>query len=94
MSDTTEPTTGLQQFPVGQERTITATVTKDGAAFVDTLSWTASSGTLIPTADTLSALLDNAAAGTVTVTATDAAGASASVEFELVDQAQITLAVS
>jgi hypothetical protein len=86
--------TSLQQFPVGQQRTITATVTKDGQPFTDTLSWSASSGTLTPAADTLSATLDNAAAGTVTVTATDSAGASGEVSFELVDQAQISLTVA
>lgn len=94
MSGTLDPTTGLQQFQVGQQRTVTATVTKDGAAFADTLSWTATSGTLTPAADTLSTTLDNAAVGTVTVTATDSAGASGVVEFEVVDQAQITLAVA
>lgn len=91
MSDTTS---GLQQFPVGQTRTITATVTKDGQPFTDSLTYTASSGTVTPAADTMSATVDGAAAGTVTVTATDSAGASGEVSFELVDQAQITLAVS
>jgi len=91
MSDSTD---GLPQFPAGQKRTITATVTKDGQPFADTLSWSATSGTLTPATDTLSATLDNAAVGTVTVTATDPAGASADVSFDVVDQPQITLAVS
>lgn len=82
-----------QQFPAGQ-RTITATVTKDGQPFADTLTWSASSGTLTPSADTLSATLDNAAVGTVQVSVTDPEGASASVEFDIVDQAQISLTVS
>lgn len=90
MSDTD----GLQQFPAGQPRTITATVTTDGAPFADTLSWSATSGTVTAAPDTLSATLDNAAVGTVTVTATDPAGASADVSFDVVDQATITLAVS
>lgn len=94
MSDTTDPTTGLPQFPVGEQRTITATVTKDGAAFADTLSWTASSGTLTPAADTLSTTLDNAAAGTVTVTATDSTGATGDVQYVAVDQATISLTVA
>lgn len=94
MSDTTDPTPALPQFPVGQQRTIIATVTKDGQPFADTLSYTTTSGTLTPAADTMSTLLDNAEAGTVTVTATDATGASGEVSFELVDQAQITLTVS
>lgn len=91
MSDTTD---GLQQFPAGARRTITATVLKDGNPFADTLSWTATSGTITAAPDTLSATLDNAAVGTVTVTATDPEGASAEVSFDLVDQATITLAVS
>lgn len=82
-----------QQFPTGQ-RTITAAVTKDGQPFADTLSWSATSGTLTPAADTLSATLDNAAPGLVQVSVTDAEGASASVEFDVVDQAQIILTVS
>lgn len=94
MSDTTDPTTGLPEFPVGPTRTITATVTRDGQPFADTLSYTASSGTLTPSADTLSATLDGATAGTVTVTATDSTGASGDVSFVLVDQATISLAVS
>lgn len=93
MSDSTDTTPTLQ-FPAGQTRTITATVTKDGAPFTDTLSWSATSGTLTTAADTLSATLDNAAAGTVNVTVTDADGASASVTFELIDQAQISLSVA
>jgi len=74
-----------QQFPVGQ-RTITATVTNaEQQPVPDTLSWSATSGTLTPAADTLSATLDNAAVGTVTVTVTDPAGLTDSVEFEVVD---------
>lgn len=98
MTDTTDttdqtPPAALPQFPAGQQRTITATVTKDGVPFADTLSWTTTSGTLTVAADTLSATLDNAAAGTVTVTVTDPDGAGAAIQFELVDQASITLAV-
>lgn len=95
MTDTTDPTT-LPQFPVGQ-RTITAAVTNSGGVAVpDILSWTASAGTVTPAADTLSATLDNAPVGDVTVTVTDAAGITASAEFEVVDEtpANITLAVS
>jgi hypothetical protein len=83
-----------QQFPAGQQRTITAAVDNaEGVPVPDTLSWSASSGTLTVAADTLSATLDNAAIGTVTVTASDAAGVTGSVEFEIVDgtPASITL---
>lgn len=85
-----------QQFPVGQ-RTITATVTNaEGATVPDTLSWTASSGTITPSDDTLSATLDNAAVGTVTVVVNDQAGLSAQVVFEVVDStpANIELTVA
>lgn len=83
-----------QQFPVGQ-RTITATVTNaEGVTIPDTLSWSASSGTLTVAGDTLSAILDNAAIGTVTVTATDAAGVSGSVEFDVVDATPAAIALS
>jgi hypothetical protein len=92
MSDTTAP--APQQFAPGQ-RTITATVTNaEGASVPDTLTWTATSGTITPSADTLSATLDNAAVGTVTVT--DTTGLTASVEFEIVDStpAAISLTVA
>lgn len=80
-------TTDPQQFPVGQ-RTITATVTNaEGAPVPDTLSWSATSGTLTPAADTLSATLDNAAIGSVTVSVTDTDGLSKSVTFDVVDSA-------
>ncbi|HVU37633.1 MAG TPA: QueG-associated DUF1730 domain-containing protein [Opitutales bacterium] len=78
-------------------RAITATVTNaEGASVPDTLTWTATSGTITPSADTLSATLDNAAVGTVTVTATDTTGLTASVEFEIVDStpAAISLTVA
>lgn len=94
MSDTTTP--AVQQFPVGQ-RTITAAVTNSGGVAVpDTLSWTATVGTVTPAADTLSATLDNAPVGDVTVTVTDATGITASVEFEVVDEtpANISLTVA
>jgi hypothetical protein len=94
MSDTTEPTPAVRQFPVGQ-RTITATVTNaEGADVADTLSWTASSGTITPSADTLSATLDNADVGTVTVTVTDSAGHTASIEFEIVDNAPANISLT
>lgn len=96
MSDTSAPTTGNQQFPVGQ-RTITAAVTNAGGVSVpDSLSWTASSGTLTPAADTLSATLDNAAVGTVTVSVSDATGITAATVFDVVDDtpAAINLTVS
>lgn len=83
-----------QQFPIGQ-RTITAVVDNaEGAPVADTLSWTASSGTLTVAADTLSATLDNAAVGTVTVSVTDSAGLTASVEFDVVDAAPASIALT
>ena len=95
-----EPTTAPdatvdpQQFPVGQ-RTLTATVTNaEGQSVPDTLSWTTSSGTLTPSADTLSATLDNAAVGTVSVSVTDAAGLSAEVTFDVVDAAPANIALT
>lgn len=96
MTDTTDqtPPPALPQFPAGQQRTITATVTKDGQPYADSLSWTTTTGTLTVAADTLTATLDGAAAGTVTVTVTDEAGAGAAVQFELVDQPSITLTVA
>jgi len=76
---------GNQQFPVGQ-RTITAKVTNaEQQPVPDTLSWSATSGTLTPAADTLSATLDNAAVGTVTVAVTDPAGLTDEVTFDVVD---------
>jgi hypothetical protein len=101
MSETTSAPAAVadpapQQFPVGQ-RTLTATVTNaEGASVPDTLSWSASSGTLTPSADTLTATLDNAAVGTVTVTVTDPAGLTASVTFDVVDAtpAAISLTVA
>lgn len=95
---TTAPSAAVdpQQFPVGQ-RTITATVKNaEGASVPDTLSWSATSGTLTPSADTLSATLDNAAVGTVTVSVTDTAGLTADVVFDVVDStpASIELTVA
>lgn len=95
MSDTTEPT--LQQFPAGERRTITANVTNaEQVTVADTLSWTASSGTLTPADDTLSATLDNAALGDTTVTATDPSGLTKTITWETVDNtpANIDLTVS
>lgn len=91
-----EPTTApaVQQFPVGQ-RTITAAVTNaEGAPVTDTLTWSASSGTLTVSADTLSATLDNAAVGTVTVTATDSHGVTGSVSFDVVDNTPTSVALT
>lgn len=93
-----EPTTANagQQFPVGQ-RTLTATPKNaEGQPVPDTLSWTASSGTVTPSDDTLTATLDNAAVGTVTVSVTDANSITASVDFEIVDStaASIDLTVA
>lgn len=83
-----------QQFPVGQ-RTITATVTNaEGATVPDTLSWSTTSGTLTPAADTLSTTLDNAAIGTVTVSVTDPAGLTASATFDVVDATPAAIALS
>ncbi len=91
---TTAPATTVAQFPVGQ-RTLTATVTNaEGAQVPDTLSWTTSSGTLTPSADTLSATLDNAAVGTVSVSVTDAAGLSAEVTFDVVDATPANIALT
>jgi hypothetical protein len=94
MSDTTPAT--VQQFQVGQ-RTILAEVTNaKGVSVPDTLSWSASAGTISPAADTLSATLDNAPVGEVTVSVSDASGLTASVVFDVVDEtpASITLTVS
>ena len=96
MSNTTTPAT-VQQFPAGQQRTITANVTNaESATIPDTLSWSATSGTLTPATDTLSATLDNAAIGEVTVTVTDPNGLTDSVTFDIVDNipANIDLTVS
>ena len=92
MSDTSTP--AVQQFPVGQ-RTITAKVTNTGGVAVpDSLSWTASSGTLTPSADTLSATLDNAAVGSVTVTVTDPGGLTAAADFDVVDETPAAISLS
>lgn len=93
MSDTTTP--AVPQFPVGQQRTITAAVTNGGGIAVpDTLSWSATSGTLTPAADTLSATLDNAAVGPVTVSVTDPSGLTAAADFELVDETPAAIALT
>jgi len=84
-----------QQFPAGQPRTITAAVTNaEGVAVPDTLSWSANSGTLTVAPDTLSATLDNAAIGTVTVSVNDAISVTASVSFDVVDATPAAIALT
>lgn len=84
-----------QQFPSGQPRTITAAVTNaEQQPVPDTLSWSASSGTLSVAADTLSATLVNAAVGTVTVTVTDPNNLTATIEFDIVDSTPANIALT
>lgn len=91
MSDTSTP--AVQQFPVGP-RTITATVTNAAGLNVpDSLSWTATAGTINPAADTLSATLVNAPVGPVTVNATDGT-LTASVDFDVVDETPAALSLT
>lgn len=83
------------QFPAGQQRTVTAVVDNaENQPVPDTLSWTATSGTLTVAADTLTATLDNAAIGTVTVTATDPHGITGSVVFDVVDSTPASVTVT
>lgn len=93
MSDTSTPET-VPQFPVGQ-RTITAAVTNNaGVSVPDTLSWTATAGTITAAPDTLSATLDNAPVGEVTVSVTDPAGLTAQVVFDVVDETPASIALT
>lgn len=83
------------QFPAGQQRTLTAAVTNaEQQPVPDTLSWSTTSGTLTPAADTLTATLDNAAVGTVTVVATDPHGISGEVVFDIVDATPASVTVT
>lgn len=94
MSEPTTAPAAQQQFPVGQ-RTLTASVTNaEGQNVPDTLTWSTSSGTLTPSADTLSATLDNAAVGTVTIVADNGHGLSASVTFDVVDSTPANIALT
>jgi len=94
MSEPTTPpaaTTDPQQFPVGQRAITAVAKNAEGSPVPDTLTWSTTSGTLTPSQDTLSATLDNAAVGAVTVIVDDASGNHASVDFEIVDSTPTSL---
>lgn len=83
-----------QTFPVGTPILISATVTANGVAVSDTLSYSASSGTIVPDSADLGASLTGAAAGPVTVTATDPDGNVGTVSFTVTEPIVITLTAS
>jgi hypothetical protein len=87
-----------QQIPAGQTIALTAVVDNaEGQPVPDTLSWTATAGTVTANPDdpsTLTATLANAPVGTVTVTATDAAGVTGSLELDIVDATPASITLS
>ena len=90
-------TTVTAQFPEGHPILINADVqNKDGVTVPDTLTYTATSGTLTADETTLKATLTGAVQGQVTVTATDPGGVSGSLTIEVVDPtpANITLSAT
>ncbi|WP_194923207.1 hypothetical protein [Catenulispora pinisilvae] len=83
------------QFPEGHPILINADVqNKDGVPVPDTLTYTATSGTLTADETTLKATLTGAAQGQVTVSATDPTGLSGSLTFEVVDPTPASITLS
>lgn len=84
------------QFPAGTTIDLTAMVDNaEGVAVPDSLTWSASAGTVTPSdATTLTATLVNAPIGTVTVTATDANGLSGSLAVDVVDNVPASISIS
>lgn len=88
-------TTVSNQFPEGHPILINADVqNKDGVPVPDTLTYTATSGTLTADETTLKATLTGAAQGQVTITATDPHGVSGSITIEVVDPTPATITLS
>lgn len=88
-------TTMTSQFPEGHPIVINADVqNKDGVTVPDTLTYTATSGTLTVDETTLKATLTGAAQGQVTVTATDPGGVTGSITVEVVDPTPLSITLS
>lgn len=67
---------------------------REGEQVPDTVTWTVSSGTATPDDTTLSATIDGADVGTLTVTVTDPSGLSATGSVEIYDSTPASLELS
>jgi hypothetical protein len=92
------PIVADQQIPAGQTIALTAVVDNaEGQPVPDTLSWTATAGTVTANPDdpsTLTATLANAPVGTVTVTVTDPTGVTGTLELDIVDSTPASITLS
>lgn len=87
-----------EQFPDNEPILLAAVVDNaEGVPVADTLTWTATSGTVTVDAtdpSTLTATLTGAAVGEVTATATDPTGLTGTVTFTIVDSTPATITVT